>query len=321
MIPLRTRMSTQVTLSIPGFEGSGREVQVLQAAFRTMASESWYGDTRTLLLNKLGQGYFPVFRLSDGECYFCLGYRLPPPGQGKSAVLHYGRTALSAYVKYGCYRTFWSGQPGYGHEVYRGRQWRSLRSEFANLLREVAERGLIAANFSRHRGFELMSRYIPDIYDWFDKEGIRLDSDNYIPFYFVYALLLGPDRHAFLRDRKVLVITSLSDEKERRLRKYFEEEGSRSVNFIRISRSSSMTDRIELRPEHEGTEIVLIGAGVGAANILHQVKSLGTLAIDAGYVLECYQNPAYKGTRVFTMPDEDLKDAGQALSTPAYTAK
>ncbi len=179
---------------------------------------------------------------------------------------------------------------------------------------------MIAANFARHRGFELMDRYIPDIYDWFDQNDIRLDENNYIPFYFVYALLLGPDRHAFLRDRKILVITHASPEKEQKLRQYFEAEGCRTVNFIGISRSSSMTDRITLRPEHEGTDLVLIGAGVGAANILCQAKPLGTLSIDAGYVLECYANPSYKGTRVFTLPDEELTGSSQA-SELASTAK
>ena len=67
-----------------------------------------------------------------------------------------------------------------------------------------------------------------------------------------------------------------------------------------------MTERIELRPEHSGADLVLIGAGVGAANILSQVQPLQTLCIDAGYVLECYQNPAFKGKRVFTKPDEDF---------------
>ena len=299
------RMSQKTILAIPGFDKSGREVPVAQCSLDSQPCAEWWEKSERRLLAQLGKGYLPVFRFSDGECYFCLGYRMPPPAPGQVAALHYTRTALSAYVKYQCHTTFWSGQPGYGYESYRGKHWHNLRSSFSEQLRVIAEDGIIAANFCRHAGFEMMDRYIPDIFDWFDREGIRLDQNNYIPFYFIYALLLGPSRHRFLSSRKILVITNLSEGKELRLRRYFEASGASSVNFIGISRSSSMDERIELRAEHDGTDLVLIGAGVGAANILTQVKPLNAVSIDAGYVLECYQNPKYKGTRVFTLSDED----------------
>jgi hypothetical protein len=304
---LRARMTNQVALGIPGFEFSGRETPVVQYALDRRTSEIWYESSKRRLLSQFGKGYFPVFRFSDGECYFCLGYRIPPPPPGHSAPVHYVRTALSAYVKYRCHRVFWSGQPGYGHEVYRGKQWSRLRFEFSTLLREIAECGVIAANFASHRGFESMSRYVPDIFDWFDSHEIHLNSENYIPFYFIYAMLLGPEGHKFLRNRRVLVITNLTSEKETRLRAYFEAESVAEVQFIGISRSSSMTDRIHLREEHDGTDLVLVGAGVGAANILAQVRPLHTLSIDAGFVLECYQNPAYRGSRVFTLSDDEIE--------------
>lgn len=310
---LRARMTQEILLKIPGFEMSGRERPVVQYALDRRSCEEWYRHTEQLLVDQLAKGYFPVFRFSDGECYFCLGYRIPPPEPGNFAVWHYLRTALSAYVKYRCHTTFWSGLPGYGYEIYRGREWQALRPLFSAQLREIAQEGLISANFCSHTGFGLMGRYIPDIFDWFDVERIHLDSTNYIPFYFIYAMLLGPDRFRFLRRRKILVVTHLSEGKEFRLRNYLESSGASSVSFIGISRSSSMTDRIELRPEHEGTELVLVGAGVGAANILSQLKPLNTLSIDAGYVLECYQNPDFKGTRVYTMPDEEIGASSRAI--------
>jgi len=304
--PLRVRAHHQVTLRIPGFERAEEGRSVVQYAFEPYAAEEWYRMVTRRIADRLGKGYFPIFRFSDGECYFCLGYRMPRPQPGSSAFYHYFRTIISAYGKYRCHNTFWSGLPGYGHEVYRGHKWRELRLVFAEQLREIAGSGLIAANFCKHHIPGMIDRYIPDIFDWFDAENIRLDSDNYIPFYFIYGMLLGPNRHHFLARRHVLVITSLNSGKETKLREFFEGAGVSSVKFIPISRSHSMSDRIELRPEHARTDLVLVGAGVGAANILSQVKPLNTLSIDAGYVLECYQDPSYKGARVFTLPDEDL---------------
>jgi len=312
MMPLRDRMRYEVPLRIPGFEGIQGEQPdgVVQLSLAPESSAEWYVRTTQRLLDRFGKGYFPVFRFSDGECYFCLGYRMPAPPPGKTKLHHYTRTFLSAYVKYRCHRTFWSGLPGYGHEMYRHRQWNELRPKFADQLREVAGRGLIAGNFCRQKTPWMLDRYIPDILDWFDARNIVLHSDNYIPFYFIYAMLLGPDRHRFLARRNVLVITSLGGDKETNLRRSFRQSGVASVKFIPISRSNGMCDRIDLRPGYAATDLVLVGAGVGAANILSQVKPLGALSIDAGYVLDCYENPKYRGRRVFTLPDEDLLAAG-----------
>jgi hypothetical protein len=272
-----------------------------------MDTEKWYIETKNKIVSLIGKGYFPIFRFSDGEAYFCLGYRMPPPQPGVNAAVHYIRTFLSAYVKYRCHRTFWSGLPGYGHEIYSGGAWISLRRTFSLQLKSIAETGLIAGNFCHHHIPGMMDRYLPDIFDWFDEQTIDLNVNNYVPFYFVYGMLLGPERALFLKGRKILIVTNLTSEKQENLSRYLYNAAAREVNFISISRSSSMTERIVLKPEHDGTELVLIGAGVGAANILEMVKPLGALSIDAGYVLECYQNPLYKGTRVFTQPDCEIQ--------------
>jgi hypothetical protein len=132
-VPLRSRMTQEVALRIPGFVRSGSKDLVVQYSLDARSSEEWYADSERKILDRLGRGYFPVFRFSDGECYFSLGYRLPPPSPGSSAILHYTRTALSAYVKYRCQNTFWSGQPGYGYEHYSGNQWRSLRIQWRRI--------------------------------------------------------------------------------------------------------------------------------------------------------------------------------------------
>jgi hypothetical protein len=47
-------------------------------------------------------------------------------------------------------------------------------------------------------------------------------------------------------------------------------------------------------------DVILIGAGVGAANVLWRARHHRSLCIDSGYVLDCLENPALRGTRVFT---------------------
>jgi len=47
-----------------------------------------------------------------------------------------------------------------------------------------------------------------------------------------------------------------------------------------------------------------VGGGVGAANILYQLRDLSTVCIDAGHVLDCYAHPENVGVRAFTRPDD-----------------
>jgi hypothetical protein len=102
------------------------------------------------------------------------------------------------------------------------------------------------------------------------------------------------------------VVTSLDPVKEDRLRIALGDEGARSVQFLGVSRSKAMLDTIDLSHIQLPIDVALVGAGVGAANILQQLMPLRTLCIDAGYVLDCIAQPERKGTRVFTLPDSEL---------------
>ena len=65
-----------------------------------------------------------------------------------------------------------------------------------------------------------------------------------------------------------------------------------------------MWDRVDLKGVGS-VDLVLIGAGVGALNILEQVRPLATTSIDVGFVLDCLWRPQqFVGLRAFTQPDE-----------------
>ena len=76
-----------------------------------------------------------------------------------------------------------------------------------------------------------------------------------------------------------------------------------------------MFERIDLS-SIGGADLVLIGAGVGALNIIEQVAKLDALTIDAGFALDCYWKPQeFVGLRALrgrTRTDNDVawKPAG-----------
>ncbi len=126
---LYEQLSHLVDLRISGFEKSVPPGAFLQASFTDRSAQGWFDELTDRCRSAIGKTYLPVFRLSDGEFYFSVGYRVPRPEPGSRAVLHYLRHAVS-YVKYGKHRRFWSGTPGYGYETYAGREWTSLREKY-----------------------------------------------------------------------------------------------------------------------------------------------------------------------------------------------
>lgn len=302
-VRLREKCKNEIDLRIPGFYESEKPGTVVQYSCSKRRSDEWFGSTVKALADKIGKGYCPVFRFSDGECVFAMGYRPPRRPKEKAWLPYYIKQTLSVYFKYRQHRTFWSGRPGYGYEQYTEEEWKSVRSGFASLLREISVDGFLACNLCKHAETSLLDEYLPDVFDWFDDNNILLDDSNYIPFYFIYAMFLGPEKYRFLRGRRVLVITHLDDAKRESLSQYFKANSVADIEFVSISRSKAMLDVIDIDAIRHRPDIILIGAGVGAANILRQVKPLGALSVDVGYVLDCYADPSLASTRCFTRPD------------------
>jgi hypothetical protein len=306
--PLRDRLKYVVDVRIPGFLTAVPPGAVRQLTFASTPTETLYREFVDNLVAKFGGGNYPVFRFSDGECLFAVGFRFPfrPPGTG--ILRHYVRNFLSLYVRHRAHRVFRSGGgyvPG-TLEIYTPAEWDRGRPLFVKYLRYLAENGTIALNFTEEDGRPACGPYREAVCEWLDKQGIILGPHNSIPFYFVYALLLGPDRRRLLRDKRVLVVTCLTDDKRRRLENTFEREQVRSVQFLEISANKSLIEPVAVEEISGPVDLVLVGGGVGAARVQYELRHLPCVSIDAGYVLDCYADPSLRGRRYFSVPDDEL---------------
>lgn len=299
---LAKQLRTVVDLRIPGFMDAVPPGSVGQTTFRERSSEEWFQEFSDKCINSINKQYFPVLRMSDGEFYFCTGIRAPAPAQGVTLLWHKLRFFL------GCIRMqrypwrFRSGAPNYGWEEYSFSEWSLYRKKFAGQLREIAKDGALAINFSVTEP-PFAEQYVKPFCNWLDDNSISVTESNYYPFYFVYALLNGPSRRGFLKDRNILVVISHDELKKKNITRGLEDEGALSVSFIQISRSKSMGEAIDISSITNPVDVVLIGAGVGSVNILSQLKSLNTLCIDAGFCLEVIADGRKRKDRVFCVQD------------------
>lgn len=306
--PLRQALSPCVEQRYPEFEkhrlAFGDRVSLRGTAnlyfFHPVDCREWHDRMVEKILAREPGRHFPVFRMSHGEFMLALGYRYPRH-DGTSApwcdaITLYHR--LRRWV--GLEPAFRSGSHLNSYEEFTKREMAAAeRSYVANLV-SISREGILAAAFYDNPGY---SEYFPDFFDWMDRRGIVLDVDNYMPFYSVYALLAGSRLRDVVAGRHVLVATSFRDDKQERLVDAFTRLGARGVQCYATHPSKAIFDRIDLSRVRSGVDVAFVGAGVGAAAVIEQLRPLGALCIDAGFCLDMLAYPDLRWERPYCAPD------------------
>ncbi len=288
-------------LSLPGF--SRQEMFVDKHIVfppDNIPVNEWYEHFQARFFDALENGKkFPVFRSSHGEIGFVTGKMGAPKGSFKVKLRFFmSRVYRIAYFQSLFYS---SGVPGHGYETYK--QWTlpKLRKKFAEAMKWIADNGVLCMYFA-DRGAYAIS-YQKAYLTWLNKRGIFLNSENYGHIYFVYALLNGYDKERIFKNRKVLVVSSDQPARTPPLIENLKKMGAISVDFIAISPGSSMNDTIQVpRTDYN---LCIVGAGVGAANVLYQLKELNCPVIDAGFIIDQIAYPEKIKPRIYTVNDQN----------------
>ncbi len=249
------------------------------------------------LISATGRHYFPVYRMADGEFMFCLGWRRP-------FSHHPGRLDIISDIRVGL-REKRNRLRGFGTmwgEHYTFFESVRARRALPDLVRAIARDGVLGLYFMR-RGDLWGEQYILPMLKWFNRHGIELSRNNYLPFYMVYAALSGPWQKGLFSGKRVLVATGTNTARQIGIESGLKKAGVRAVEFLSISSSKSMFFRLNLSQISESPDLVLVGAGIGAANIIVQLKDLSVPVIDAGMFLECLIDPKRCGERPFLAPE------------------
>jgi len=144
--------------------------------------------------------------------------------------------------------------------------------------------------------------------DFLYRQGIELTGSNYIPFYIVYAYLTSGAFAQLVHGKKICILNS--DWNREACVRWFERRSSRpELSFVEIpgayiaTRWPAMKDDI-LRKIPAGTDLCLVGAGVGALLICSDTaRALSVPAVDAGHVLNMMNDLVNKsnGQRLYTL--------------------
>jgi len=289
-----------IPFSVPGFLKHYRLGNMTFSPGQ-ITCEKWFDDFVDRVLASTGSSYLPICRMSDGEFTVLLGeqpWHLRHPFPERFRLW-----AGFAYRKLLVRRFDAATWAGVSSGSYDYREIKRFRQQYSDAIILLAEKGMLALHLS-YGPWPFQEQYFPALIKWLSNQQLELSFNNYVPFYFVYALLTGPRRSELLNGRRVLLINGANSAKQSRIETSLRNEGVLDVFWCPISPSRSFYDMIDTSLWLGKVDLVLVGAGVGKPNVLLQLEPLGVPAIDAGFVFEVWANPEMRWHRPMCVPDE-----------------
>ncbi len=304
-LPSRYRiLKYAVDLRVPGFAAMDR-YNLRTYAPERIDSAVWFSRVVDRVESAIGRCFLPIIRLADGEFSFLLGFQPPTPRVGFTYPLQWMRWWLA---KWKPRRQLRAGgkhgnRPLYVSAKYTTEELDGIRQAYGRVLGQIADNGLIAADLS-FCAVPFQDHFFPAFRTWLEANAIHLTMENYAPFYFIYAILTGPERHRLLSGRRVLVIHCATGPKQDAIKSSLIREGAKEVLWHTISADRSLYDVVPVSRFVGAVDLCVFGAGIGKPAILAQLEPLGVPCIDAGYVMEVWADPSVAQSRIFTQPDD-----------------
>lgn len=295
--------SVLIQQSFPSFHKTAQLGMPQIFAFDERSCEDWYREGMAPMFEAVGQNvHFPVFRISHGELHLALGRRLRPDASLKQKLAHCYHKVKQTLRLEAPHR---EGPTVNGTwEVFSFSELEAARARYIPALRNIANEGLLAACFQTNAGYV---EYFPDYFGWLDANDIPLTPDNYVPFYSIYSMVFGPDSSKIFKGRSILIVNYLPEEKQRVLREALAGRGVSNVQFISIRSDKALFQDLDLSSVEGNVDVVLIGAGCGAAPMTEQLKPLKAVVIDAGFAIDALAKPEARWRRAFCIPDDEFE--------------
>jgi hypothetical protein len=290
-----------VPFKIPDFLRCYHEGNVTFSPVQT-ETEAWFKDFSKNVTEAVGKAYLPVCRMSDGEFRTLLGDRTldslhPFPVRIRHWLGYFKRKLFAKRVTFATRSNCSSGD-------YSRQEVKLLAKRYGECLAELASKGVLAIHLS-YGNWPFQEHFFPSFKRWLRRQSFELTLKNYIPFYFVYALVRGPARRELLRNRRVLLVTGANVEKRVRIEKSLREEGAAEIFWCPISSSRSFYDKIDVSPWVGKVDVAFVGAGVGKPAILLQLEPLQVPALDVGFIFEVWADPEVRWERAVCVTDAE----------------
>lgn len=300
---------------IPGFEKQ-RHPPYFTLAPEPVDCGEWFRSFVDRVTAAVGVSFLPVCRMSDGEFLLLFGFQPPSPRLPFLKRVHFRLAQAKTMLRQRFLGFRAQTAPGVSSGALTPTETRTVVPELARRYAEIGRDGILAL----HLGFgrtPFQEHYFPAVGRWLDREGVTLTLRNHVPFYFVYALLRGPEFPRLVAGRRLLVVHSAEGARREAILRSLAAAGPRSVEWLPISPSRSFAEVLDLGRLADAPEVCLLGGGVGKAALFHQLRPLGIPCIDAGFAFEVWADPEKQFDRPYMAPDGVFDASRIRFGTPA----
>lgn len=265
-------------------------------------TEEWFDNFSERVVAAMSKTYLPVCRMSDGEFRTLLGDQtLYSIHSFPHRIRHWLGFIKRRLVRR---RVTFSTRKGCSSGDYSQGEMNELAVQYGECIKKLSSKGVLALHLSYGK-WPFQEHFFPAFKRWLTLQSIDLNLQNYVPFYFVYALIRGPDKHRLLRGKRVLLITGADQNKRAHIENSLKAEGVSEIFWCGISNARSFYDKIDVSQWIGKVDIGFVGAGVGKPAILLQLEPLQVPIIDVGFVFEVWAEPEAKWERAFCVPDSE----------------
>jgi hypothetical protein len=298
-----------VPFYVPGFLRQRCPIDLVLSPERVECGE-WFERFAARVEAAVGRAYLPVCRMSDGEFLLLFGHQPPSLRYSWPRRVRIGLRQVATRIaqRFRGFRA--QTAPGVSSGAMSLAERRVILPEVSRRYAAIAADGILGIHLS-YGGNPFQEHYFPALGRWVRDQSIRLTTDNYVPFYFVYGLLRGPMFRRLVGGRRVLVVHSAAGGKREAIAASIRAAGAGAVDWLAISPSRSFADTLDISSLRHRPDICLLGAGVGKAMLFEQLRPLGVPCIDGGFSFEVWADPDKQWDRPYMVPDEAF-DAGQA---------
>ncbi len=264
-------------------------------SFEKIDGYEWFSSFRNNVINSMNRNYLPVYRLADGEFRFLLGrkFRYHRPDRVRE-LFGYIVEKMGLSILLNMQRTSWG-------EFYKRKDIRTLKQTFWANLSSLLNTGYLAP-FINDNANNYFCEYNKPFCKFAKRELPSFSQKNYIPFHFVNHLIVGEGWNEIFYKRRILIVTSFTEEKKNNIEQNILRMGADQVTFRSISATHAMMDKVDTDGLQGTIDLCFVAAGIGALNILCQLESLKTAVIDIGGLMECFNDPRKTSHAIFKLP-------------------
>lgn len=297
-------LPSSVPFVVPGFLRHARPTSFVQSPQMIECTE-WFEQFVGRVERAVGACHLPVCRMSDGEFLLLFGHQQPSLRHPFGTRLWLAARQYAEIVRRRVrgFRAVTAKGVSSGAMSYAeiGVHTPILSTRYA----EIARDGILAMHLSWGSN-PFQEHYFPAVGRWLRDKNVVLTVDNYVPFYFVYGLLRGPTFSRLVAGCRLLVVHSATGPKREAILGSLRQAEPRSIEWLTISPTRSFAEILDLARLHDRPDLCLLGAGVGKANLFHQLAPLAVPCLDAGYAFEAWADTDKQWDRPFMTPDTEF---------------